>query len=116
MSKYHHSLQHHELIMSIGEDYVLTSHMGVAYSSGMSKNGSWDSQDADVADGDALGKFRGGGAVSAPFVAVASVTSDQRGYGRCPQCASGRGAAGTWRCSASLLRFVVLGQPHDSEE
>ncbi|KAI1828393.1 glycoside hydrolase family 3 protein [Xylaria intraflava] len=31
-----------------GEDKVLTSHMGVAYSSGLSKNGSWDAPDAVV--------------------------------------------------------------------
>ncbi|KAK7045831.1 hypothetical protein VNI00_007242 [Paramarasmius palmivorus] len=31
-----------------GEDYVLTSHMGVAFSSGLSKNGSWSDPDAVV--------------------------------------------------------------------
>ncbi|KAJ7342621.1 glycoside hydrolase family 3 protein [Mycena albidolilacea] len=31
-----------------GEDFVLTSHMGVAYASGLSKNGSWDAPDAVV--------------------------------------------------------------------
>lgn len=31
-----------------GEDQVLTSHMGVAYASGLSKNGSWDRPDAVV--------------------------------------------------------------------
>ncbi|ROW11925.1 hypothetical protein VPNG_05177 [Cytospora leucostoma] len=31
-----------------GEDKVLTSHMGVAYSSGLSKNGSWSAPDAVV--------------------------------------------------------------------
>ncbi|KAJ6579657.1 glycoside hydrolase family 3 protein [Mycena vulgaris] len=31
-----------------GEDFVLTSHMGVAYSSGLSKNGSWSDPDAVV--------------------------------------------------------------------
>lgn len=29
-----------------GEDKVLTSHMGVAYASGLSKNGSWSDPDA----------------------------------------------------------------------
>ncbi|KAL0564475.1 hypothetical protein V5O48_017569, partial [Marasmius crinis-equi] len=31
-----------------GEDHVLTSHMGVAYASGLSKNGSWSDPDAVV--------------------------------------------------------------------
>ncbi|KIK63662.1 glycoside hydrolase family 3 protein [Collybiopsis luxurians FD-317 M1] len=31
-----------------GEDFVLTSHMGVAYASGLSKNGSWSDTDAVV--------------------------------------------------------------------
>ncbi|KAJ6454309.1 glycoside hydrolase superfamily [Mycena vitilis] len=31
-----------------GEDFVLTSHMGVAYASGLSKNGSWAEPDAVV--------------------------------------------------------------------
>ncbi|KAJ7274830.1 glycoside hydrolase family 3 protein [Mycena rebaudengoi] len=31
-----------------GEDYVLTTHMGVAYASGLSKNGSWADPDAVV--------------------------------------------------------------------
>ena len=31
-----------------GEDHILTSHMGVAYASGMSKNGSWAEQDAVI--------------------------------------------------------------------
>ncbi|KAF1957192.1 glycoside hydrolase family 3 protein [Byssothecium circinans] len=31
-----------------GEDKILTSHMGVAFSSGMSKNGSWEEKDAVV--------------------------------------------------------------------
>lgn len=31
-----------------GEDYILTSHMGVAYASGLSKNGSWSDPDAVV--------------------------------------------------------------------
>ncbi|KAK7053734.1 glycoside hydrolase family 3 protein, partial [Favolaschia claudopus] len=31
-----------------GEDFVLTSHMGVAYASGLSKNGSWADHDAVV--------------------------------------------------------------------
>ncbi|KAJ7174641.1 glycoside hydrolase family 3 protein [Mycena filopes] len=31
-----------------GEDFVLTSHMGVAYASGLSKNGSWSEPDAVV--------------------------------------------------------------------
>lgn len=29
-----------------GEDKVLTSHIGVAYSAGLSKNGSWSDPDA----------------------------------------------------------------------
>lgn len=31
-----------------GEDHILTSHLGVAYASGMSKNSSWEQQDAVV--------------------------------------------------------------------
>jgi hypothetical protein len=31
-----------------GEDFVLTSHMGVAYASGLSKNSSWSRSDAVV--------------------------------------------------------------------
>lgn len=31
-----------------GEDHILTSHMGVAYASGLSKNGSWSEPDAVV--------------------------------------------------------------------
>lgn len=31
-----------------GEDFLLTSHMGVAYASGLSKNGSWSDTDAVV--------------------------------------------------------------------
>ncbi|TFY75437.1 hypothetical protein EWM64_g8574, partial [Hericium alpestre] len=32
----------------LGEDFVLTTHMGVAYASGLSKNGSWSEPDAVV--------------------------------------------------------------------
>ncbi|KXT00755.1 hypothetical protein AC578_2933 [Pseudocercospora eumusae] len=31
-----------------GEDYILTSHLGVAYAAGLSKNGSWNEKDAVV--------------------------------------------------------------------
>lgn len=31
-----------------GEDFLLTSHMGVAYASGLSKNGSWSDTDAVI--------------------------------------------------------------------
>ncbi len=36
------------LIEAWGEDFVLTSHMGVAFASGLSKNGSWGDPDAVV--------------------------------------------------------------------
>lgn len=39
------SLAHHRL-EGFGEDKVLTSHIGVAYSSGLSKNKSWSDPDA----------------------------------------------------------------------
>ncbi|KAH8926958.1 glycoside hydrolase family 3 protein [Atractiella rhizophila] len=33
---------------NFGEDFVLTSHIGVSYSSGLSKNGSWSDEDAVI--------------------------------------------------------------------
>lgn len=53
-----------------GEDYVLTSHMGVAYSSGLSKNSNWSAPDAVVP---VMKHFAGygspqGGVNTAPFM------------------------------------------------
>ncbi|KAH8805249.1 glycoside hydrolase family 3 protein [Xylogone sp. PMI_703] len=45
---------------NFGEDYVLTSHMGVAYASGLSKNGSWSDTDAIAPHFAAHGSPRGG--------------------------------------------------------
>lgn len=39
------ALTHHR-VEGFGEDKVLTSHIGVAYSSGLSKNKSWSDPDA----------------------------------------------------------------------
>ena len=45
----HPSISHAKReIEAWGEDKVLTAHMGVAYSSGLSKNGSWADHDAVV--------------------------------------------------------------------
>ena len=37
-----------EFIEDWGEDHILTSHMGVAFASGLSKNSSWSASDAVV--------------------------------------------------------------------
>lgn len=45
---YSYRLEAHFSAEAWGEDMVLTSHMGVAYASGLSKNSSWSEPDAVV--------------------------------------------------------------------
>jgi hypothetical protein len=45
---WHYSDSYRPFTEAWGEDYVLTTHMGVAFSSGMSKDGQWHEPDAVV--------------------------------------------------------------------